>query len=148
MLAAALLGLASDVFGGLPYILAAVLDRLSNFGGVFLAIFLEAAPFLLLGTLGSGFVEEFVSREDLARWMPRNSLLCTLTGALLGLFIPVCECGVVPFTRRLLGKGLPLSSGVAILLAAPVVNPIVIASTLAAFRNRPNILGPDGFFIS
>jgi uncharacterized membrane protein YraQ (UPF0718 family) len=45
----------------------------------------------------------------------------------------VCECGVVPLTRRLFHKGLPLPVGIAFLLAAPVFNPIVIASTIAAF---------------
>jgi uncharacterized membrane protein YraQ (UPF0718 family) len=40
---------------------------------------------------------------------------------------------VVPLTRRLLRKGMPLSSGIAFLLAAPVLNPIVILSTAAAF---------------
>jgi uncharacterized membrane protein YraQ (UPF0718 family) len=44
---------------------------------------------------------------------------------------------VVPLTRRLVRKGLPLSAGIAFLLAAPVVNPIVIASTLAAFGPGP-----------
>lgn len=145
LIAAALLGWAGDVWGRLPVFLSVGLDRLSNFAGIFLAIFFEAAPFLLLGTLGSGLVEEFVSREDLARWMPRSPLLGALAGALLGLFIPVCECGVVPFTRRLLGKGLPLSSAVAILLAAPVVNPIVIASTLAAFGFGSIFWGRLGF---
>jgi uncharacterized protein len=145
LVAAALLGWAGDVWGRLPVFLALGLDRLSNFSGIFLAIFFEAAPFLLLGTLGSGFVEEFVSQEDLARWMPRSPLLGALVGAFLGLFVPVCECGVVPFTRRLLGKGLPLSSAVTILLAAPVVNPIVIASTLAAFGLGPIFWGRLGF---
>jgi uncharacterized membrane protein YraQ (UPF0718 family) len=56
---------------------------------------------------------------------------------LLGLFFPVCECGVVPLTRRLFKKGLPLSVGVTFLLAAPVMNPIVIASTAAAFGIGP-----------
>jgi uncharacterized membrane protein YraQ (UPF0718 family) len=51
----------------------------------------------------------------------------------MGVFFPVCECGVVPLTRKLFTKGLPLSAGVAFLLAAPVFNPIVIASTIAAF---------------
>lgn len=51
----------------------------------------------------------------------------------MGLFFPVCECGVIPLTRRLFGKGLPVPAGIAFLLASPVVNPIVIASTIAAF---------------
>jgi uncharacterized membrane protein YraQ (UPF0718 family) len=51
----------------------------------------------------------------------------------MGLLFPVCECGVIPLTRRLFYKGLPLSAGIAFLLAAPVLNPIVIFSTAAAF---------------
>ncbi len=145
LVAAGVAGWVSDLLGGPLGILAAILDRLSNFAAVFLAIFIEAAPFLLLGTLASGFVEEFVTREDLARWFPRNPFFGALAGGLTGLFLPVCECGVVPFTRRLMGKGLSLSSGVAILLAAPVVNPIVIASTLSAFGFGEIFWGRIGF---
>jgi uncharacterized protein len=88
---------------------------------------------LLLGTLASGIVEVFVSRENLLGLLPRRRLLGILIGSLLGLFFPVCECGVVPLTRRLYQKGLPVPVGITFLLAAPVINPIVIASTWAAF---------------
>ena len=108
-------------------------DRLHTFTTIFLGIFIEAVPFLLLGTLASGFVEVFVRPETLARWIPRNPLLAVLAGAGLGIVLPVCECGIVVVVRRLLAKGLPLRVGVAFLLAAPVVNPIVFASTLTAF---------------
>jgi uncharacterized membrane protein YraQ (UPF0718 family) len=113
--------------------LAGLADRVSNFTTIFLSLFIEAMPFLLLGTLGSGLVEAFVNQDDLNRWIPRDPIRGALVGALIGLCIPVCECGVVPLTRRLLRKGLPLSVGVTLLLAAPVLNPIVIASTVAAF---------------
>lgn len=99
----------------------------------FLGIFIEAAPFLLLGTLVSGFLEVYVTREDIVRWIPRNPILATFTGAMLGFAFPVCECGVVPVTRRLFSKGLPMSVGIAFLLAAPVMNPIVLVSTYIAF---------------
>jgi uncharacterized membrane protein YraQ (UPF0718 family) len=105
----------------------------STFVTVFMGIFIEALPFLLLGTLASGLVEEFVSREALSHLAPRSRLGNVLLGALMGLAFPVCECGVVPLTRRLFRKGLPLPVGVAFLLAAPVINPVVIASTFAAF---------------
>jgi hypothetical protein len=42
-----------------------------TFVTVFLGIFIEALPFLLLGTLASGLVEVFVSREALSRMVPR-----------------------------------------------------------------------------
>jgi uncharacterized membrane protein YraQ (UPF0718 family) len=137
----ALLNWAGLAVGGLPLPLVIFLDRMSSFGTVFLSIFIEAAPFLLLGSLAAGLVEEFVSRDDLAHWIPRGRVPGALAGGLIGLFFPVCECGVVPFTRRLLGKGLPLSSAVAVLLAAPAVNPIVIASTLAAYGWSPIFWG-------
>lgn len=109
------------------------LDVISQFTAVFLGIFIEAVPFLFLGTLASGIVEVFFSREELARLLPRNPILGAFTGSLLGLFFPVCKCGVVPLTRRLFQKGVPTAVGISFLLAAPVLNPIVIASTYAAF---------------
>jgi len=112
---------------------AGFVDQLATFTTVFLGIFIEAAPFLLLGTLASGVVEVYVSKDDLARFVPRDPIRGALVGATLGVFFPVCECGVVPLTRKLFSKGLPLSAGIAFLLAAPVFNPIVIASTIAAF---------------
>jgi hypothetical protein len=110
-----------------------VFDALSNFTTVFLGIFIEATPFLLLGTVASGLVEVFVQREDLLRWLPRQVLLATLAGGLLGLAFPVCECGAIPLTQRLYRKGLPISTGIAFLLAAPIINPLTIFSTYAAY---------------
>lgn len=107
----------------------------------FLGIFIEAVPFLLLGTVVSGLIETFVSRQDLVRLMPRSPVAATLGGVFLGMVFPVCECGVVPVTRRLFAKGLPLSVGVAFLLAAPFMNPIVFASTFIAFGFGPVFIG-------
>lgn len=108
-------------------------SRLNLFATVFLGIFIEALPYLLIGTLISGLVEVFLDRELMARFISKRSAPAAMTGALMGMVFPVCECGVIPLTRRLFHKGLPLSAGVAFLLAAPVMNPIVIFSTAAAF---------------
>jgi len=113
-----------------------VADTLTVFSTRFLGIFIEAAPFLLLGTVTSGLIEAFISHDDLMRILPRHPVLATVAGGLMGFAFPVCECGVVPVTRRLYRKGLPLPVGIVFLLAAPVVNPIVIASTYAAFHAR------------
>jgi uncharacterized membrane protein YraQ (UPF0718 family) len=112
-------------------------DPLQNFVTVFLGIFIEAAPFLLFGSLASGLIAVFVSADDIAAFFPRNRALATMSGALLGIAFPVCECGVVPVVRRLSQKGLPISAGIAFLMAAPVINPVVIASTYAAFGFSP-----------
>ncbi len=112
-----------------------------QFSTRFLGIFIEAAPFLLLGTLASGLIESFITRDDIVRFVPKNRFLSTVMGALLGFAFPVCECGVVPVARRLFSKGLPLSVGVAFLLASPVMNPIVLLSTFTAFGFGPILVG-------
>lgn len=114
---------------------------LGVFATRFLGIFVEAAPFLLLGSLTAGVIEAFVKPDDIWRFVPRNRLLATIMGAFLGLAFPVCECGVVPVTRRLFNKGLPVSLGVAFLLGAPFMNPIVFASTYIAFGFGPVFIG-------
>lgn len=120
-------------------------DVAQTYVTTFLGIFIEAAPFLLLGSLASGLIAVFVTPDDIARLIPRNKVLATLIGALLGIIFPVCECGVVPVVRRLYQKGLPLSAGIAFLLGAPVLNPVVIASTYAAFGFTPVFWARIGF---
>lgn len=133
-----------DLFIGLSFILllafAGIASRAngyaeswSNFTTVFLGIFIEAIPFLLMGTLASGLVEVFISPDFIERVKPKSAWLSALLGVFLGLVFPVCECGVVPLVRRLYHKGLPIATGIAFLLAAPVINPVVILSTASAF---------------
>jgi uncharacterized membrane protein YraQ (UPF0718 family) len=122
-----------------------MLDQVINFTTVFLGIFIEAAPFLLLGTVASGLVEVFVSKEELSRLLPSNPVMAALVGGVMGFAFPVCECGVVPLTRRLFKKGLPVAAGVAFLLAAPIVNPVVLASTFAAYGFGKVLIARFGF---
>src|SRR3954471_4932876 len=138
-----LIGLALAVVLGI-----ALLGTGSAFGSIlntyatrFLGIFIEAIPFLLLGTVASGLIDNFVSTDDIARWVPRNPILATLAGTFMGFLVPVCECGVVPVVRRLYQKGLPMSVGITFLLAAPAINPIALVSTYVAFGFGPILIG-------
>ena len=107
-----------------------------NFWFSFLALAFEGLPFVLVGSLVSGFIAAFVPSRIITRFLPKNRFLATLVSGLLGLIFPVCECGVVPVVRRLLDKGLPLSCGLTYMLASPIVNPLVAISTYAAFRGQ------------
>ena len=109
---------------------------LPDFQYAFLSILLEGAPFLLAGALLSGILEEYLPPSLMTRLLPANPRLAIVVSAFVGLVIPVCECGIVPVVRRLLRKGLPVSCGITYMLAAPIVNPLVILSTLAAFRGQ------------
>jgi len=109
---------------------------LSDFAYSFLSVVLEGVPFILAGVVLSGLIDAFLPPRVLARLLPRHPAGGILLGGALGAILPMCECGIVVVIRRLLQKGLPLSSAMAYMLAAPVVNPIVAVSTYAAFRGQ------------
>lgn len=123
--------------GGTAYLL----QRGQTFVTIFLGIFIEAVPFLLAGSIVSGLIAVFVDQAWLDRYMPRQALVGSLVGGVMGIAFPVCECGVVPVVRRLFGKGLPISTGIAFLLAAPAINPVAIFSTYMAFGFGPILWG-------
>ena len=122
-------------------------DRFQTFVTIFLGIFIEAVPFLLAGSLVSGLIDVFVDKESLARYVPRRAVPAAFVGSLLGFAFPVCECGVVPVTRKLYQKGLPVSVGIAFLLSAPVINPVVLVSTYVAFGWGPMLIGRFAFTV-
>lgn len=109
---------------------------LPDFSYAFLSVLLEGVPFILLGTILSGLIDQFLPARLMTRLLPRNAFAAVCLGGVLGIVFPMCECGIVPVIRRLIAKGLPVSSAVAYMLAAPIVNPITAISTYAAFRGQ------------
>lgn len=112
------------------------LTPFNDFSLLFLSILLEGAPFILLGTLLSGFIDAYLPPGLIDRWLPKNKVLAVLLSGLLGAIFPVCECAVVPVIRRLIRKGLPMSCAITYMLSAPIINPIVVVSTAMAFSNN------------
>ncbi|SFI34788.1 hypothetical protein SAMN02799624_00503 [Paenibacillus sp. UNC496MF] len=102
---------------------------------IFLSMIMEAIPFILLGVIVSGLIQTFLSERWIARVMPRNRFAASLLGCGVGLLFPACECGIVPITRRLLRKGVPLHAGIAFMLTGPIINPVVLFATYIAFGN-------------
>lgn len=111
-------------------------DAQQDFALAFLSILFEGAPFILLGTLVSGFIDIYLPAGTMDRLLPRNRNLSVIVAGLLGAVFPVCECAVVPVIRRLVKKGLPVSCALTYMLAAPIVNPITALSTWKAFQGQ------------
>ena len=109
-------------------------DSRQDFAFAFLSILFEGAPFILLGTLISGFIDIYLPAGTMDRLLPRRKFPAILVAGLLGCILPVCECAVVPVIRRLVKKGLPVSCALTYMLAAPIVNPITALSTWKAFK--------------
>lgn len=106
----------------------------SIFTAIVTSIVLEAAPFLLLGSLLSAILAVYVGDAALTRLARRGLPAQIGLGLVAGLVLPTCECGVVPVTRRLLKKGVPPGAAISFMLAAPVVNPVCLAATWVAFQ--------------
>jgi uncharacterized membrane protein YraQ (UPF0718 family) len=103
---------------------------------VFTSIVVEALPFILLGALVSAAIEVYVPDRTFDR-LARLPVALQIPGAALGgLAFPVCECGSVPVARRVIARGLHPGAGLAFMLAAPILNPIVILSTVVAYGGR------------
>ena len=111
---------------------------------IFMSILLEAMPFIVLGAIIAGLLEELVPQKFITRILPRSRFLAIAIGGLLGLLFPMCECGIIPVMRRLLRKGLPVSCCVAYLLAGPIINVVVMLSTYLAFDGQEKTPVPPG----
>ena len=125
------------------------MTRLATAWAIFQGLLIEALPFLMLGVTIAGLARWLVPQSAWVRRLPRNPLFAPIVGALLGFALPACECGNVPVARRLLASGAPLGTGFGFLFAAPVLNPIVLASTWAAFPDKTWLLWarPAGAFV-
>ena len=106
----------------------------------FTTIMLEAIPFLLLGALISAIIEEFVSEERISKMIPKNRVIGSLVGIFLGLFIPACDCAVIPIAMRLKKKKVPTNVIVSFMLASPIISPVVLLSTFFAFGETEKML--------
>jgi uncharacterized membrane protein YraQ (UPF0718 family) len=100
-------------------------ERVATAWAIFQGLLLEAIPFLLLGVVIAGLARWLVPQGAWISRLPRHPVLAPITGALMGFALPACECGNV------------------------VLNPIVRASTWAAFPDQPWLLiaRPLGAFL-
>ncbi|HMG43874.1 MAG TPA: permease [Acidimicrobiales bacterium] len=119
-----------------------LLDRpaVANWATVFVALVVQAMPFLVLGVGVSAAVAAFVPPGLLPRVLPRRPVAAVPLAAAAGLALPGCECGSVPIAGRLVRQGAPPAAALAFLLAAPAVNPVVLVATAVAFPGRPEVV--------
>ncbi|MFF3024824.1 permease [Gottfriedia sp. NPDC057948] len=123
-------------FTNLSSLFHKVPKELLNMNTIFISLFLEALPFVLIGIIVSSIIHVFVKPETISKILPKNALLAFIPVALIGMIMPVCECGIVPIVRSLLKKGMPAYIGIVFLSSVPIINPIVFTSTYYAFQSN------------
>lgn len=107
---------------------------------VFVAIVIQATPFLVFGVMVSALIAVLVPPSFFTYALPRNQALAVPVASLAGAVLPGCECASVPIARRLVSRGVPPAAALAFLLSAPAINPIVIVATAVAFPGRPEMV--------
>jgi uncharacterized membrane protein YraQ (UPF0718 family) len=107
---------------------------------VFVAVCVQALPFLVFGVLLSGVIAAFVSPAALRRLLPARPAAAVPVAGAAGLVLPGCECASVPVARRLIGQGVPDAAALTFLLAAPAINPVVLVATAVAFPGEPRMV--------
>ena len=107
---------------------------------VFVAVCVQALPFLVLGVLLSGAIAAFVPARVLRKALPRRTAAAVGAAGLAGVALPGCECASVPVARRLMSQGVAPAAALTFLLAAPAVNPVVMVATAVAFPGKPEMV--------
>jgi uncharacterized protein len=118
-----------------------LLDRpaIAHWATIFVAIAIQAIPFLVLGVTISAAIAAFVPAGVLPRLLPQKPALAVPVAAVAGAALPGCECGSVPIAGRLVSRGAPAAAALTFLLSAPAINPVVLVATAVAFPNDPTM---------
>lgn len=107
---------------------------------VFVAVVVQALPFLVLGVLLSAAIAVFVPPTFFARALPNNPVLAVPVAGMAGAILPGCECASVPVAGALVRRGVTPAAAIAFLLSAPAINPIVLTATAVAFPRNPEMV--------
>ena len=114
---------------------------IAHWATIFVAITIQAMPFLVLGVTISAGIAALVPAGFLPRLLPEQPALAVPVAAVAGAALPGCECGSVPIAGRLVARGAPPAAALTFLLSAPAINPVVLVATAVAFPGRPDVVG-------
>lgn len=116
------------------------LPALQTWSTIFVAMVLQALPFLIGGVLLASLISAFVTEDRLRRMTPRSPWLGVPAAGAAGIALPGCECASVPVAAGLVRRGVAPAVAFTFMLAAPAVNPVVLVSTAVAFSGRTDMV--------
>jgi len=111
-------------------------------------IFLDAAPWLLLGFVAAGFIKVWLPDDLLSRWLGGEGLWPITKAAVIGAPLPLCSCGVLPAAMSLRRSGASRSSTVSFLIATPETGVDSIALSYALLGPIMAVIRPLAAIIS
>lgn len=124
---------------------------LSEFFFSFLRLSAEMAPWLLLGFLIAGILKVYVPQHWLNKHLGKKNFRSVINGALIGVPLPLCSCGVIPTGVSLKKNGASDGSTLSFLISTPQtgVDSIMITYSLLGWPFallRPIVAFVTGIF--
>ncbi|TDC96570.1 permease [Actinomadura sp. 7K507] len=120
-----------------PHVDAGALDAWTT---IFVAVCVQALPFLVFGVALSAAITAFVPASLWRRVLPRRPGAAVPVAGAMGAVLPGCECASVPVAGGLMARGVVPAAALTFLLAAPAINPIVLIATAVAFPGQPEMV--------
>ena len=82
-------------------------------------LFLEMAPFLIMGFIISGLLYKLVSKDTITNNLGDPGLISVIKATILGVPMPLCSCGVIPVTASLYKRGASKGASLSFLISTP-----------------------------
>ncbi len=84
-----------------------------------IGLFIDMAPYLVLGLVFAGLLNLLFSKETVARHLGTNNFWSVLKAAMLGVPLPLCSCGVIPSSVFMKKSGASNGATVSFLISTP-----------------------------
>ena len=96
-----------------------LVDYIILFTSEIWSLFIQTAPYLLLGMLFSGLIYVFVDNKLIYKHIGSKNLSSIFKSTMLGIPIPLCSCGVIPVAATLRDSGASKGSTVSFIVSTP-----------------------------
>jgi uncharacterized membrane protein YraQ (UPF0718 family) len=113
-----------------------------------LTLYLDAAPWLLLGLVAAGLIKAWVPENLLTRWLGGQGFWPVTKAALIGAPLPLCSCSVLPAAIGLHRGGASRSATVSFLIATPETGVDSIAVSYALLGPFMTVVRPIAAILS
>lgn len=119
-----------------------------NFINHFIDLFIESAPWLILGFVTAGLIKTMIPEDFLTRHLGGQGLWTTIKAAIIGAPLPLCSCGVVPAAIGLRKSGASKNATVSFLIATPETGVDSVSVTYALMGPIMAIIRPIAAIVS
>ena len=96
-----------------------ILNYIKLFFAEAVSLFIEMAPYILLGVGIAGLLHIILSKDFVAKHIGGNNISSVFKAALFGVPLPLCSCGVVPTAVYLKNSGASKASVTSFLISTP-----------------------------